>query len=154
MARRRKSGESLYAYFQRLFQENPEWLDSPTNDAIYDRYRSDYGLPADEPLAQPIRNALANKKSLMKKALRESGQATAGDNGTRRRGRGRGRRAVVAAAQVTAPTGPRPSGMKNLEEQIDECLFSAQALDRQALEGVIKMLRSARDAVVVMAHMR
>src|SRR5687767_8884587 len=122
MARQKKPKESLFAYFQRIFEENPEWLDAKTNEAAYNRYRADHNLPEGAPLQKKVLNAVANKKSLMKKARDEANGAP-----KKRRRRRRGKQ----AAGVTA-TAPRvSSAMRALEEQLDDCLMSALTLDRE-----------------------
>jgi len=39
-------------------------------------------------------------------------------------------------------------GLASLEENIDNCLDQARSLDRDGLEGIIKLLRRARNEVV------
>lgn len=133
MAKKKKRGESLFAYFQKLFEENPHWLELKSNEEAYNRYRADHGMAADAPLEKKIMNAVANKKSQMKKA----------------RGEGNGKSGKKRGAGKMVLTGAAASRMHTLEEQIDDCLATALHMDREALGNVIRLLRNARDAVVL-----
>jgi len=128
----KRGGESQSGYFRTIFQEHPEWLFEKSNDAVLARYRADHNIPVGTDLAKNIRNNLANLKSVLRKQSRKKGG---------RRGR------PVGSGKAVAPS-PGIKRLETLEEQIDECLTLAKAMDRDLLEAVIKHLRSARNNVV------
>src|SRR4051794_36939641 len=121
MAKRKKRGPSLFGYFGGLLEEHPQWLNAETNDEIYARYRADHGLAEDAAIPDRVKNALANKKSLLRKD--RNGKST----GT---GKGKGKRGRKPRAGAAAAAAVRPAGMRALEVQIDDCLVTALTLDR------------------------
>jgi hypothetical protein len=129
------SGESVGGYFRRLYEGNPQYLRAPTNEDVLKRWLADH--PGETEVPQRIRNILYNLKSKM---LKEDGRKPA------RRGPG-GRRATRSGR---SPAAVRLVGkrLEGLEEQIDECLGLAKRLDREGLNGVIMLLRQARNEVV------
>ena len=131
MARVKKGqAGSSYTYFRTLFDENPQWLDSKSNDLILARYRADHGLAEDAAVEKAVKNNLANLKSMMRKKARTAEPARAA-NSTTGGGGGRG-----------------GSRLEALEEMIDECLTLAKTQDREGLQDVIGLLRRARNEVV------
>jgi hypothetical protein len=73
----------------------------------------------------------------------------------RSRGRKRRARKAAGAAAGAAMSPKQPAAARRarqpleaLEEQIDDCLTAARALDREGLETVIHLLRRARNEVV------
>jgi hypothetical protein len=135
------NGESIYAYFRRIFEENPELLRSRSNEELLQRWLNDH--PGYTEVPQNVKNGLANAKSVMRKKL---------GIGRRRR-----RRKVEAAAKVETPAAPAVerrapttfhSRLENLEELIDESLTLAKNIDREALKDIIKLLHRARNEVV------
>lgn len=121
---RKKSRGSMSGYFRQLFTDHPDLLSETTNTAILARYRADHGIAEDAPLPASVKNNLANMKSVMRKKLRKS---------------------TKAAAKI--PRGAA-SRYEQLEELIDDCLTLARTIDREGLDGVINLLRKARNEVV------
>ena len=128
-------GESVSAYFRRVFDENPKWLDERSNDALYARWLKDH--PGEKEVPEKVRQNLSNIKSV----LRKQG----------RRKAGRPKKSAALSQSAAAPA-ERPEKMgwnlSYLEEQIDECLTLAKVLDREGLQNVISLLRRARNEVV------
>ena len=128
-------GESVSAYFRRVFDENPKWLDSRSNDQLFLRWLKDH--PGEKEVPEKVRQNLSNIKSV----LRKKGRKKAG-------------RPKKSAAPSQGPTAPAEIPQKKgwnlgyLEEQIDECLTLAKVLDREGLQSVISLLRRARNEVV------
>jgi len=132
-------GESVSGYFRRIFEENPQWLDERSNDALYARWLLDH--PGDKEVPERVRQNLSNIKSVLRK------------QGRRKAGRPKKSTAPAQGAAVTAATpaeAPHKKGwnLSYLEEQIDECLTLAKVLDREGLANVISLLRRARNEVV------
>ncbi len=127
-------GESISGYFRKVFAENPGLLKSRSNDEILLRWQADH--PGEE-LTSRIKQNLSNIKSVLRKKGRKKakrGKALASPAG------------VEAVVVVTSR--PRTSALEALEEAIDDCLTEARKLDREGLDGVIKLLRRARNEVV------
>src|SRR5207248_7389754 len=106
-------GESVSAYFRRVFDENPKWLDERSNDALYARWLKDH--PGEKEVPEKVRQNLSNIKSV----LRKQG----------RRKAGRPKKTSQPAQTNSAPAeAPRKvvRGPSTLEEQIDECLTQAK----------------------------
>jgi hypothetical protein len=135
-AKREGDGESIQGYFKRILRENPKLLKGRSNAELLQRWQDDHDSPDEIP--QSVKAGLQNAKSLL-------------------RSRGRKRRARRAAGVQTGPEGPQgqlaankppKQSLESLEEQIDDCLTAARALDREGLETVIHLLRRARNEVV------
>src|SRR5436305_1377794 len=94
MAKRKKRGTSIAAYFQKLFTDYPHLLKVKSNEEAFKRYRADHGLAEDAPISQKVRNALSNKKSLMN-------NPPAGANG-RKKGRPKGKGGKMAGVATGA----------------------------------------------------
>ncbi len=130
-----RNGESISAYFKRIFHERPDLLKSRSNDEILQRWRDDHG---EQEVPKNVHQGLSNVKSLLRK---------------KKKGR-KGRRGAKAAAepangtQVMKVSRVSKASLERLEEQIDECLAHAKGLDRDELESVINHLRRARNEVV------
>lgn len=126
--------ESVMGYFRRLFQENPSWLRDRSNDKVIERWLADH--PGETEMPRNVRNTMANlKSSLRKKQRGKARRAKAGDG-------------PLAANQAVIAPRQAARGLEGLEVQIDECLTLAKNLDREGLDGVIKLLRRARNEVV------
>ena len=128
-------GETVSGYFRRVFEERPDLVQSGSNQEIFDRWLADHAGEKDVP--QRVKQILFNVKSLLRRKLR------------------RKRRQVAAPARPTetAVRAGRPKagrGLETLEEQIDEGLMMARALDAEGLDNVIKLLRGARNQVVML----
>jgi hypothetical protein len=128
-------GETVSGYFRRVFEERPDLVQSGSNQEIFDRWLADHAGEKDVP--QRVKQILFNVKSLLRRKLR------------------RKRRQVAAPARPTetAVRAGRPKagrGLETLEEQIDEGLMMARGLDPEGLDHVIKLLRGARNQVVML----
>src|SRR4051812_31474078 len=137
-ANHQDQGETVSAYFRKVFQEHPAWLDERSNDALYARWLKDH--PDQKEVPEKVRQNLSNIKSV----LRKQGRKKAG------RPKKSAAPAQGAAAPAAAPAAPQKKGwnLGYLEEQIDECLMLAKVLDREGLQSVISLLRRARNEVV------
>src|SRR5690349_15993119 len=127
----RQGGENTQGYFRRVFKENPKLLTTRSNDELLKRWLADH--PGETEVPKSVKNGLQNVKSIL-------------------RSKGRKRRAARAAAAAAGAPARLPgsrdrSGLEVLEEQIDECLTAARAMDRDGLQDVIDFLRRARNAV-------
>jgi hypothetical protein len=128
---RKRKGPSISGYFRELIEANPQLLNGPnTNAQLLERYQSAH--PSAK-ITGSIKANLANVKSNLRKRKRH----LAGFKSSPR---------IVGAQAVQAFVGAR--GMEGLEEYIDECLTIAKTLDREGLDHVIRLLRTARNEVV------
>jgi hypothetical protein len=129
---------SIQGYFRPIFAENPRLLKQRSNDALYERWLRDH--PGEKEVPLRVKQGLSNLKSVLR---------------NRRRRRRRVRGAEPAAADVglmrRASAGGTRGGnaLVRLESQIDEALVLARQLESQALDDVIRLLRSARNRVIV-----
>jgi hypothetical protein len=134
MARKKSKGESPFPYFRKIFGENPQWLDQKSNEQVINRYKADHNMGADDIVEKRIKDAMANTKSQLRKAMRGPGK-----------GKRRGKRKMAAIATGGNKTS---ATFVALELQIDDCLSLARHLDPTGLDSVIKHLRKARNEVV------
>jgi hypothetical protein len=128
-------GESIQGYFKRLLRENPAWLEGRSNAALLGRWLEDH--PDQAEVSDSVKAGLQNAKSALRsKKRRRKAQQVAG--------------AQPALAPAGRPVGHGRRGRspQGLEEQIDDCLNSARALDREGLANVISLLRRARNELV------
>jgi hypothetical protein len=142
------TGEPLTTFFRKIFAENPELLDTRSNEEVMRRWQEDN--PGAK-VTDQVKAALGNAKSAERSKRRK-----------KRGGRPKGKRpaevAVAVPAGALAPTGgPGQAGgraglsrrsLESLEEQIDECMDLAKHIDREGLDGILKILRRARSEVV------
>jgi hypothetical protein len=134
----KSNGESISAYFTKLFQEHPEWVDLATNKPILDHWKQQRGADMDK----KTRQIMANQKSKMRKKMRgEDSRAPARPG---RKAKKRGRRASPVAPKQAVPA------LERLEVMIDGCLSAARALEVENIETVIRPLRQARNNIVLM----
>jgi hypothetical protein len=124
-------GENLSAYFRGVFQENPKWIDTRSNDEVLARWCKDHSGATEVP--DRVKQNLANVKSLLRQAQRKKP--------------GRPKKESLPAEPPAAPR-KEVRALETLEEQIDECLTLAKNLDREGLSSVINLLRRARNEVV------
>jgi len=123
-------------------------LKGRSNDELLKRWLSDH--PGETEVPAKVKANLANIKSVLrnkhrKKADKKAGQVTERAETTQgQKGHG-----VLPRRNREAPS-PTSNPLEQLEEQIDECLTLAKNLDREGLEHVIRLLRSARNDVVWM----
>ncbi len=128
-------GETVAGYFRKVFEENPGWLESRSNDALFARWLKDH--PGETAVPEKVRQNLSNVKSVLRKKLRSKPSKSKKQN----------RPAEPTGTIADAPR-RRVRGLDALEEQIDECLTLAKNLDREGLINVISLLRRARNEVV------
>ena len=132
--RKADKGGSVAGYFRPIFQENPELLKQRSNEPLYERWLKDH--PGEKEVPEKVRQNLSNLKSVLR---------------AKHKRRGRLRREAVAAALPGAvkPPARKAIGLAHLEMQIDEALVTARALDPEGLDEIIRMLRTARNRVIV-----
>jgi hypothetical protein len=130
--------ENVHGYFRGVFKENRKLIWERSNDALFDRWLRDH--PGEKEVPERVKQGLANIKTILRKKLA-------------RRGRRKKEEAAAVAANGTpagAPAAPALRGLDRLEAQIDDALALAKHLDRDRLHDVIRLLRGARNRVVVM----
>jgi hypothetical protein len=138
----REGGESVHGYFRGVFKENRKLIWERSNDVLFERWLRDH--PGAKEVPERVKQGLSNLKTILRKKLA-------------RRGRRKKEEAAVAvmngtpAAPATA-AGPTLRELDRLEAQIDDALALAKHLDRDRLHDVIRLLRSARNRVVVMVE--
>lgn len=123
---RRAKPTSVSGYFRSLFQESPELIDQNNAQQLVSRFLAEH--PGHD--EKRIRNSLANVKSLLRRQKRDHQDRT---------------------GQIDSSNNNRFThvSLELLEEHIDDCLTIARALDRQLLDQVIRLLRRARNEVVL-----
>jgi hypothetical protein len=130
------NGESLTGYFRRVFKENPKLLRGRKNAQVLQIWLRDN--PGHTDIPKNVKIAMANAKSAIrgKKRRRTSAAREAGD-------------ATAVAVRTRRPAG-MVSKLEALEVQIDDCLIAARALESDGLDEVLKLLRRARNEVVLL----
>jgi len=129
--------ESIQGYFRVILQENPKLLKKRSNDQLYDRWLQDH--PGEKEVPVNVRQSLANLKSILRhrrkvrRRLKESGPASPANG----------------AHQPTVSFNVSDRGLLQLEGQIDEALAFARHLDAAGLREIIRLLRTARNKVIV-----
>jgi len=139
MARTKEKAPSFASVIRGYFEENPDWLEGPSNQALIERYLKDH--PGEQWTKKHQQGAANEKTKLRKKA-----------GLVRRKRRKRGRPAgdsAAAAANESRVTRVRPSAgaLEQLELLIDDCLSLAARQNNPALENTVKHLRVARRGV-------
>jgi hypothetical protein len=139
--------ETISGYFRKVFDENPQLLDTRSNDELYARWLKDH--PGDKKVSEKVRQNLSNIKSVLRKQGRKQGRKKLG-RPTKETQPAHTTAAPVVASATAAVQAPRKSvkGLDLLEEHIDDCLSLAKHLDREALANIISLLRRARNEVV------
>jgi hypothetical protein len=128
------TGESLSAYFRRLFKKHPKLLRAASSKPVMD----DTENPA------RVKSVLYNVKSVLRgQKRRKQAQASVAALDAQ------AARQAPEIPNVSLPAGSTLNELEVLEEQIDECLALAKGLDRVMLDNVIQHLRLARNAVVL-----
>jgi hypothetical protein len=125
-------GESVSGYFRAVFKERPDLLGSGSNKALLARWLDDH--PGETEVPGRVKNILSNIKSVLRKK--------------RRKGAGTKKSATAGIAPAPATISIAARKLEPLEEQIDDCLVAAKALDRDGLATVISLLRRARNEIV------
>lgn len=132
--------ENTSAYFRRIFKENPKLLKKDTNPQLYERWLKDH--PGEKEVPKNVQAILHNLKSVLRKKRRQ-----------RRAEKDQPALVRVEASSLAPSTlaAPRRAGkdLAHLEALIDDCLAVAREMGREELAPVIKLLRSARNEVVL-----
>jgi hypothetical protein len=144
MAKSRKpdesqAGSSVSGYFKAIYKENPDLLKSTSNQEIFDRWLKDH--PEEKEVPDRVKYILSNVKSTLRKKL--------GGKRSRSRTEEQPTSAFQPVEVVLIRRVPL-RGLEAVEESIDDCLSLAKRIDREGLEGVIALLRKARNGVIRM----
>ena len=132
-----QAGGSVSGYFKVIFKENPSLVRSTSNEDIFARWLKDH--PEEREVPDRVKGILFNVKSKLRKQGAKKG-----------RPRKEAQPTVEGQPAAVAPIRRVPiRGLESLEERIDDCLTLARSLDREGLEAVIRLLRRARNGVVV-----
>jgi hypothetical protein len=135
---RSRDAESVMGYFRPILLENPKLLRTRSNAKLLQRWLDDH--PGEKEVPGRVKQGLSNIKSLLRKKRRRRKRRDAGAEG-----------AEPAASANAAPwetSHPSANELEGLEIQIDECMTLAKNIDREELDGVITLLRRARNQVV------
>ena len=136
MPRTKGKAQSFASIIRGYFEENPEWLEGPSNQALIERYEKDH--PGDRWTKRHQQGA-ANEKTKLRKKM---GLVC------RRRRRGRAAAAANAASESRVTRVRTSTGaLEQLELLLDESVSLAVRQNNPALDGVIKHLRVARRGV-------
>jgi hypothetical protein len=130
-----KEPETLTGYFRRILGENLRLLKGRSNEELLSRWKADH--PGQE-VTNSVKAGLQNAKSVLRSKRR------------RRKAARSDRQPPHEAPKPVkvASDGHKGHKLEALEELIDDCLSHARRLDREGLEGIIKLLRRARNEVV------
>ena len=132
MARKRR-GESKNAYFRRLFETNPDWLISKSNQSVVAQWEMDH---PGKTMTRQDKQSMANAKSFLRR---------------KKGGGGRGRRKHLYQSLAAGNAAFVKAGsLDQLELLIDESLALARRLNLEGLDRTIKNLHQARNEVVWM----
>ena len=136
MARTKEKGPSFASVIRGYFEENPEWLEGPSNEALIARWKADH---KGEDWTKKHQQGAANEKTKLRK---KAGLVR------RKRRRGRPSSANSGAGESRVMLRRTSTGaLEQLELLIDDCLSLAVRQNHPALEGVVKHLRVARRQV-------
>jgi hypothetical protein len=120
-----KDQESVAGYFRKVFKKNPKLLWGQSNQELLSRWLADH--PGQKEVPDRVKWSLSNIKSVLRK-----------------KGRKRKAKAQPAQAMTTAPRPAEavPTAAKKaarsldpLEEQIDDCLSLADALEEAGCDN-------------------
>jgi hypothetical protein len=142
MAKTKGKAQSFASIIRGYYQQNPDWLQGPSNQALIERYHKDH--PGD-PWSKKHQQGAANVKTKLRKEM-----GLVRKRRRRRRGAGAGASEGGAnAAGQSRVTRMRPAfgALEQLELLIDDCLSLAHRQNNPALEKVVKHLRVARRGV-------
>jgi hypothetical protein len=132
MPRIKEKAPSFASVIRGYFEENPDWLQGPSNQSLIQRYLKDH--PGEE-WTKKHQQGAANEKTKLRKR-----------KGLVRRKRRKGAGAVTGDSPVTRVR-TSISALEQIELLIDDCLSVAVRQNNPALDGVIKHLRVARRGV-------
>lgn len=127
---------SAMGWFREKFREHPRLLHTRNNEEIIRLWLEAH--PDQTEMPRSIRNIMANVKSGLKRKLdkKKSPKSKRNENSNNQ----------------VLPVRANTDSLDLLEQQIDEALTTAKNLDRDRLAEVIKLLRRARNAVVLMGQ--
>jgi hypothetical protein len=138
MAKAKKKGDSKSGIFKRLFLSNKELLAVPSIAEIMKLFQAEVGrTPTDAD-----RGVAANIKSKLRKDL--------GLRPGRRRRKG-GRKAASANGAVAVAVPRATASMLALEDSIEDCIYRARRMELDSLADVVRLLRRARNHLIIMA---
>jgi hypothetical protein len=137
MAKAKKKPDSKSGIFKRLFLANKELLTVPSIAEILKLFEAEIGRKATD----ADRGVAANIKSKVRKEL--------GLRGKRRR-KG-GRKAASANGPLAVAIPRATASMLALEDSIEDCIYRARRMELDSLADVIRMLRRARNHLIIMA---
>jgi hypothetical protein len=139
MAKMKKTTDSKSAIFKQLFLDNKELLKVPSIAEVLKLFEAQIGRPATE----ADRGVAANIKSKVRKELglrrgrkKKGGRPPASTNG-----------AVTLALAIPKAT----ASMLALEDAIEDCIYRARRMESDSLTEVVRMLRRARNHLIIMA---
>jgi hypothetical protein len=134
MARTKGKAPSFASVIRGYFEENPDWLEGPSNQSLIERYLKDH--PSEQWSKKHQQGAANEKTKLRKKAglVRRR----------RRKGAGSVDHGSAAGGSTMLRTRPSMSALEHLELLIDDCLSVAGKQSNPALDGAVKHLRVAR----------
>lgn len=135
MAKTRSRNGKVSGYFRQLYEAHPDWLEQKSNDMVLEQYRKDNNLAPDAEIPQKVKYAMANVKTSMRKK----------------------KKGAPGIISTISPVASRPGNagqgrnrLDNLEEMIDDCLTYAKNMNNEQLGEVIRLLRNARNSVVLL----
>jgi hypothetical protein len=136
MPRIKEKSRSFASVIRGYFEENPDWLQGPSNQSLIERYLKDH--PGEQWTKKHQQGAANEKTKLRKKA------------GLVRRKRRKGAMAVAgnaAGESRVARVRTSMGALEQLELLIDDCLSLAVRQDNPALDSAVKHLRVARRGI-------
>jgi hypothetical protein len=125
--------DSASSWFRKVFNERPDWLKGKSNEEVRARWIAEH--PTHKEMPKKIQGTMANVKSLMRRKRRGGAGANS-------------QRGLPGRSAAPAPGG-MSKALEALEVSIDDCLIYACNLDRDGLGEVIRLLRRARDTLVL-----
>lgn len=128
----RRNGESVSAYFKKVFAEHPDWLALDTTEPIRSQWKQERGQDMDKKTSQ----IMANVKSRLRRKPGGKGGKPGPKKGARK-------------PDAVSPKQSIPD-LERLEVMIDNCLSTARALNVQNIDLVVGPLRQARNNIVLM----
>jgi hypothetical protein len=137
MARQKAKEISKSGIFKKLFTENKDLLRVPSIADVMKLFEAEIGRPA----TASDRGVAANIKSKMRKEF-----------GFRRGRRRKGGRRVAGVEGVAVAVVPRTTAaMLALEDSIEDCIYRARRMESESLADVVRLLRKARNHLIIMA---
>lgn len=123
---------SMMGEFREIFKAKPRLLKIRSNEEVANLWLNNH--PEYSELPPRARSSMANIKSHLKKQRRKRGRKKAEANST----------------PEPRPVKSRTANLNALEIHIDDCMDLARQIDRERLDNVLKLLRNARNEVILM----